>query len=69
MLDTIGDFGGIVQVIAFVVYATMNLYHDVVMEQYVLNQAILQKDLETVQKDFNKAKSNLTLNSNYEQET
>lgn len=39
----------------------MNLYHDVVMEQYVLNQAILQKDSEKVEEDFAKKGKTLTL--------
>ena len=54
-----GDFGGVVEVIAFLVYATMNLYHDLVMEQYILNIAILQKDESSLEKDFAYKKSSI----------
>ena len=47
--------------IAFVIYAIMNLYHDIVMDQYVLNEAILQKDAERLEEDFSKKTADLTV--------
>ena len=55
--------------IAFVVYATMNLYHDVVMEQYLLNYGILQKDKEAIERDFSASKSRLTMTDKATPET
>lgn len=43
-VDMISDFGGLVQVLVFTVYAIMSFHHLVIMEQYLINESILLHD-------------------------
>lgn len=42
-VDMIAKFGGMSRVITFVIFTIVSVHHLVVMEQYLINEAILQK--------------------------
>lgn len=42
-VDMIAKFGGLARVITFFIFSFVSLHHLVVMERYILNEAILQK--------------------------
>lgn len=48
-LDMISRFGGISRVITFIIFSFVSLHHLVTMEQYLLNEAVLQKHKEITQ--------------------
>lgn len=43
LVDTIAKFGGLARVITFFVFSFVSIHHLIVMERYILNEAILQK--------------------------
>lgn len=59
-VDMVSDFGGVVEVIFFLAGCTMALHHSVVMDQVLLNDAILYKDKEEQRRDFEKSKIGLS---------
>lgn len=61
LLDTFSDIGGLLEVLTFIIYLIMSFHHDIVLEQYVLNQAVLQKNKSSQEKEFQKSKTVLTL--------
>lgn len=42
-VDMIAKFGGTSRVITFVIFTAVSIHHLIVMEKYLMNEAILQK--------------------------
>lgn len=57
ILNTISDIGRLFRVLSFLVFAIISVHHEIVLEQYVLNEAILKNQnilqIEDVKKDNN----------------
>lgn len=43
-VDTIAKCGGMARVISFIIFTVMSLHHQVTLEQYLLNEALLQSE-------------------------
>ena len=44
IVDMLADFGGVAEVIFFIVYMVITVHHNIMMQLFLVNEAVLQRD-------------------------
>lgn len=57
LIQFLSDFGGLAQVCSFIAFSVIVIHHNIIIDQYLLNDAILQKDQGRQEEEFRTLKS------------
>ena len=60
IIDFLSNYGGLVEVILFFVHFVMTTHHNIIMQKFLINQAILQKSASVSASEISSTKQSKT---------